>query len=455
MNTSISRVEIRFEQDVVHARRRARFIAEMLGFDRRDQTRISTAVSEIARNAHQYGHGGEVEFLVEGEAPPQSFAVIVRDHGPGIPNLDAVLEGHYASGTGLGLGIVGSRRLLDHLHVDTRVGQGTTVELGKVLPSSAPPVTPAVLRHIAVELSAVRIDSPMEEVRTQNLELLSALELLRERDEEVTRVNRELSETNTGVVALYSELERNTQRIQHAEQMLRARNEELKDFAHTVAHDLKAPLRGIAGYAQELERKHKAGLGERAQFCLGQIVAASTNLDRLIEDLLRFARLDAEALSLTEVNLRELIEAILSGRRASLTEQHVEVKLDIRFQTLRTWERGLVQVMTNLLDNALKYSRRASPPRVGIVAEETGSGWRIVVSDNGIGFDMIHHDRIFGLFSRLVRADEFEGTGAGLAIVKKIVERLGGSIRAESAPGQGASFRVELPSPPPERGGPP
>jgi signal transduction histidine kinase len=104
-----------------------------------------------------------------------------------------------------------------------------------------------------------------------------------------------------------------------------------------------------------------------------------------------------------------------------------------------------VQVITNLLDNALKYSRKASPPRIGIRAEETDGGWRLVVSDNGIGFDMAHHDRIYGLFTRLVRTDEFEGTGAGLAIVKKIVEKLGGSIRAESSPGQGAVFRVELP----------
>jgi signal transduction histidine kinase len=445
MIASISRVEIRFEQDVVHARRRARLIAGMLGFDRKDQTRISTAVSEIARNAHQYGHGGEVEFLVEGEAPARSFAVIVRDQGPGIPNLDSILKGHYESGTGLGLGIVGSQRLMDQCVVKTRVGDGTTVKLSKLLPFGAPPVTSAVLRRVAEALSEARIDSPLEEIRTQNLELLSTLELLRDRDEEVTRVNRELNETNTGVVALYAELERNTQRIRHAEQMLRARNEELKDFAHTVAHDLKAPLRGISGYAQELERKHRASLNDRALFCLGQITAASINLDRLIEDLLRFARLDAEVLSLTDVNLREMVAAILNERSVTIGENQVEVTLELPLETVKTWERGMVQVITNLLDNALKYSRKASPPRIGIRAEETDGGWRLVVSDNGIGFDMAHHDRIYGLFTRLVRTDEFEGTGAGLAIVKKIVEKLGGSIRAESSPGQGAVFRVELP----------
>ena len=109
----------------------------------------------------------------------------------------------------------------------------------------------------------------------------------------------------------------------------------------------------------------------------------------------------------------------------------------------------MAQVISNLFDNALKYSRKASPPRIGIRAEEAGSCWRLVVRDNGVGFDMAHHDRIFGLFTRLAHAEEFEGTGAGLAIVKKVVEKLGGSIRAESRPGEGAVFRVELPRPQP------
>jgi signal transduction histidine kinase len=114
--------------------------------------------------------------------------------------------------------------------------------------------------------------------------------------------------------------------------------------------------------------------------------------------------------------------------------------------TLHTWQRGLHQVLSNLIDNALKYSCNAKPPRLRIAAEAMPGGWRISVSDNGIGFDMKYHDRIFGLFNRLVRASEFEGTGAGLAIVKKLIDKLGGSIRAESAPGAGATFFVELPA---------
>lgn len=277
--------------------------------------------------------------------------------------------------------------------------------------------------------------------------MLAVLGLLRQRDEEVTRVNHELTETNSGVVALYAELKLNTDRLQKTEKILRARNDELKDFAHTIAHDLKAPLRGISGYAEELERKHSAGLNERALFCLSQILTATDNLDRLIDDLLYFARVDAADPVFAEVNLGSLVAAILKDRGLLIAEQCAEVTVDIGFITLRTWENGLIQVLSNLIDNALKYSSKANPPRIGIRAEESDNGWRLVVSDNGIGFDMKYSERVYGLFNRLVRAEEFEGTGVGLAIVKKVLDKLGGSIRAESQPGHGAIFYVGLPKP--------
>ncbi len=113
--------------------------------------------------------------------------------------------------------------------------------------------------------------------------------------------------------------------------------------------------------------------------------------------------------------------------------------------TMQSWERGLHQILTNLIDNAVKYSRNSRPPRLTISAEQTPSGCLGTVADNGVGFDMKYHDRIFGLFNRLVRADEFEGTGAGLAIVKMLLDKPNGTIRAESEPGKGAAFFVELP----------
>ncbi len=229
------------------------------------------------------------------------------------------------------------------------------------------------------------------------------------------------------------------------EQLLRAKNEELKGFAHTVSHDLKAPLRGIAGYAQELERLHKEGLPERAQFCIDQVITAAHNLDGLIDDLLAYARVDSATPTLTKVNLIDFVNDILQDRSLTIAEYGIEVELKLPPITLVTWERGLHQVLTNLIDNAIKYSRNSKPPHLVIKFEATRLGCRLTVADNGIGFDMKYHDRIFGLFNRLVHSDEFEGSGAGLAIAKKLTAKLGGSIRAESESGKGAVFLIELP----------
>ena len=230
----------------------------------------------------------------------------------------------------------------------------------------------------------------------------------------------------------------------HAEAQVRAKNEELKTFAYTVSHDLKAPLRGIVGYSQELERNHQDNLPERAKFCLSQIIVAVKNLDCLIEDLLKYSRLDADKPVFTDVNLADLVQRVLKDRTHAMTFFGTVLTVDVPPLMRHTWERGLLQVLSNLIDNAIKYSQKASPPQLTIRAETTAGGWRITVADNGIGFDMKYHDRIFGLFNRLVRAGEYEGTGAGLAIVTKLVEKLGGTIRAESAPGKGATFILEL-----------
>ena len=204
-------------------------------------------------------------------------------------------------------------------------------------------------------------------------------------------------------------------------------------------------MRGIAGYANELDREHRAGLGERAAFCLTQILSSTRKMDTLIEDLLRYASFDAEATLLTAVDLPVLVEGILGDRALVIAEQHVEVTVDIPFTFMHAWERGLTQVLANLVDNALKYSRGTSHPRLAIRAEESGSEWRLSVRDNGTGFDMKNHDEIFGIFKRLVRDDEVEGTGIGLAICKKVLDRQAGRIWAESAPGRGATFFVVLP----------
>jgi signal transduction histidine kinase len=145
------------------------------------------------------------------------------------------------------------------------------------------------------------------------------------------------------------------------------------------------------------------------------------------------------------VDLDRLIAAILHDRKLAILEQRAEVRVSLAVRDVHVWERGLTQIMTNLIDNALKYSRGAQPPRLRVLSAEEDGTVRLTVEDNGIGFDMKYHERIFGLFNRLVRQEEFEGTGAGLAITRKLVEKMKGRIWAESAPGAGAAFHVALP----------
>ncbi len=145
MSGAILSVAIKYERDIVAARQRARQIAECLGFDRQDQTRIATAVSEIARNAYSYAGGGEVEFQLEGTTAPQLLLIRISDQGPGIADLECILDGRYRSPIGMGTGLTGARRLMDQCEIDSAPQRGTTVWLKKLLPRRAPLIGPAQL----------------------------------------------------------------------------------------------------------------------------------------------------------------------------------------------------------------------------------------------------------------------------------------------------------------------
>lgn len=176
MTLHIQKVEIRHEHDIVLARQRARSIADLLGFDNNDQTRVATAVSEIARNAFLYAGGGEVDFLVEERDRPQLFLARVKDRGPGIADLSAVLEGRYRSKTGMGLGITGAKRLMDYFHIESDAGRGVIVLLGKKIPARAKLITAPDAAAIADQLIRQTPRNPFEEMQQQNQELLRAKE---------------------------------------------------------------------------------------------------------------------------------------------------------------------------------------------------------------------------------------------------------------------------------------
>src|SRR5689334_18602779 len=185
MSKPLLTVAIQYEQDVVVARQRARQIAALAGFDNQDQTRIATAVSEIARNAYQYAHGGRVEFGVEGEHAPQLLVIKVSDKGPGIADVDHVLSGNYQSSTGMGIGLLGAHRLMDRVDIRTAPSAGTDITLRKILPARAQLLTTARISKIVQDLTTRPPVGPTEELQQQNRELLRALSELRERQDEL------------------------------------------------------------------------------------------------------------------------------------------------------------------------------------------------------------------------------------------------------------------------------
>ena len=219
-------------------------------------------------------------------------------------------------------------------------------------------------------------------------------------------------------------------------------NKELESFSYSVSHDLRAPLRAVDGYARMIEEDYAERLDGEGRRLLGVVRASSGRMGRLIDDLLAFSRLGRQAMARAKVDMAALVDEVI----AEMRERFPGTQIEIGALPDAEGDGALLkQVWTNLIGNALKYSAKAPAPRVCIRAEDGEDENVYWVEDNGAGFDMRYRDKLFGVFQRLHRADEFEGTGVGLAIVQRIVARHGGRVDAEATPGRGAMFSFALP----------
>lgn len=241
---------------------------------------------------------------------------------------------------------------------------------------------------------------------------------------------------------LNAELEERV-RLRTAE--LDAANKELETFTYSVSHDLKAPLRGIDGYTRLLLEDYRDRLDEEGRLFLNNVRQGVDQMSQLIEDLLAYSRMERQGMHGQTLDLQRLVTDILNERRAEIEARGVVVELALAGLTARADPDGLTMVLRNLIDNALKFTRDSSPAKLRIRGAAGRDTTTLEVGDNGIGFDMRFHDRIFEIFQRLQRAEDYPGTGIGLAIVRKAMLRMGGSIHAESAPGRGTTFHLELP----------
>lgn len=238
-------------------------------------------------------------------------------------------------------------------------------------------------------------------------------------------------------------------RVRERTAELEAANKELEAFCYSVSHDLRTPLRTISGFTEILRDHHAQSLPPDVRRFIDLIDAGAGEMNQLITDLLAFSHLGRQPLARKTVDLERLCRDVFKD----LDGGHGDRRAELRLQPLppASGDPGLLRlVLTNLLSNALKYSRSRSPARieVGVLPSEDSPGPAYFVRDNGVGFDMRDADKLFKVFQRLHHAHEFPGTGIGLATVRRIVERHGGRIWAEAVPGSGATFFFTLPANP-------
>jgi signal transduction histidine kinase/CheY-like chemotaxis protein len=438
--TSIS-IALRTERDVVQARQRAREFASALGFDNQDQIRLATATSEIARNAFRYARSGKVTFSVVLDLP-QSFEVIIDDLGPGIANLEEILEGRYKSETGMGMGIVGTKRLMDKFHISA-APDGTTVRMLKHIPRQAGVLTTQSVSEVIQRLQTRAPENPYEEIDRQNHELMKTLQELRARQEELTLLNRELEDTNRGVVALYAELD------ERADYLRRASELKTK-FLSNVSHEFRTPLNSIISLARLLMDRADGELTREQEKQIRYIESSARDLQDMVNDLLDLAKVEAGKIKMRAkaFEVHELFSA-LKGMLKPLLADNSSVELifedSAALPPLHTDEGKVSQVLRNLISNALKFTPHGKVTVSARTADENHVLFS--VADTGIGIPPEHHETIFKEFSQIENPlqERHRGTGLGLPLCRNLALLLGGRLWLQSEVGVGSTFFVEIP----------
>ena len=253
---------------------------------------------------------------------------------------------------------------------------------------------------------------------------------------ELFRMNRENAQANRALLSEVTERRR-------AEEQLRETVQELEAFSYSIAHDMRAPLRSMQGFAEILNNEHAEGLDSEAKDYLERIAKAARRMDALILDILNYSKVGHGELTLRPVDVGLLIEEITSTY-PTLRPEYADIKVDGSIPPVMGNEAALTQIVSNLLGNAVKFVAPGVRPRVTVRSETDNGTVRLWFEDNGIGIPPRLHARLFRIFSRLQRREDYEGTGIGLAIVRKAAERMNGSVGLESAEGQGSRFWVLL-----------
>lgn len=237
-----------------------------------------------------------------------------------------------------------------------------------------------------------------------------------------------------------------TKELRHINQQLQTSNRELQDFAHVASHDLQEPLRKIQSFGNLLKDEYHAHMTSEEQLYIDRMLESAGRMRRLIEGLLSFARVTSKAAPFKKVPLNGIMNEVVSNLEVRINDAHAQVDVG-RLPTIDADPLQMQQLFQNLLSNSLKFHQKDKPPHITISTDTASPHGKVTikVKDNGIGIDQKYSERIFRIFERLHSKDEYEGTGVGLAIVRKIVERHHGSVSISSESGEGTTFKISLP----------
>jgi signal transduction histidine kinase len=437
------RFRLRAEQDIFVVRQLGREVTKAVGLESQDQTRVATALSEIARLILAAGRDAEVVFGVT--TGRVSTLLVETEHAvPGDAARLAPL-----------LRQVG--RLVDTMEVGDG-GTGTVVRMSRRLPPSALPLTTERMDHIRADLAGHVPGTPFDELVVQNQQLVQALDEVRAQRDDLARLNAELEETNRGVMALYHQLSdelEETNRgvvalyaeLDEKSVQLRVASEAKSRFLANVSHELRAPVTAIIGLGRLLTDESSDPLTADQRRQVDLIRDSATDLLRLVNDLLDLAKAEAGRIepNLTDVDLRAVFGQLRGTLRPLATRPEVDfVVEEPGVPGLRTDEVLLSQVLRNLLTNALKFTGSGS---VRLTATRVGDDVEFTVADTGSGIPAELHERIFEEFYQVPGSTALsgKGTGLGLPYARRLVNVLGGALLVSSEADSGSTFTVRLP----------
>jgi signal transduction histidine kinase len=443
MRHALLELELANDRDIIAARQRARQVSALLDFDAQDQVRIATAVSEVARNAIRHGGGGRIEFAFEEEGGfNAALSIIITDTGPGIADFETAVGGTTPTGEPK-LGLVTARRLMDDFEIQSAPRRGTWITLRKNVPRRVEPFTRARIEALGRAIAANRTSDANAEIQQQNRDLLRSLEELRLRQEELTRLNAELEDTNRGVMALYAELD---ERAAH----LRAADETKTRFLSSVSHEFRTPVNSILALSKILLHRLDGELTSEQEKQVRYINQAADQLATLIDDLLDLRKVEAGKIQVRveKFTVTDLFAALRGMFKPLATNDNVALVIDEPddLPELHTDQGKVAQILRNLVSNALKFTVRGSV-RVACRLSQDKQLILFEVADTGIGIAPENHRRIFDEFAQVENPlqTSVKGTGLGLPLSQRLAGLLGGSIEIRSALGHGSTFTLAIP----------